>query len=123
MLERPDVNGCVMKRIEAIIKPFKFEEVRAALLETGVQGMTVTDVEGIGRQRGHREIYRGSEYTVDMLPKLKLEILLRDDQTEKVIEVLTETARTGKIGDGKIFVLSVEELVRVRTKEKGDAAL
>ena len=112
-----------MKRIEAIIKPFKFEEVRAALLEVGVEGMTVTDVEGIGRQRGHREIYRGSEYTVDMLPKLKIEILVRDDQAAGVIEVLAETARTGKIGDGKIFVLAVEDLVRIRTKEKGEAAL
>jgi len=112
-----------VKRIEAIVKPFKLEEIRQALVEAGVQGLTVFDAEGIGRQRGHAEIYRGSEYAADMLPKVKLEILVDDGQLEGVLRVLAETARTGKIGDGKIFVTSIVGLQRIRTGESGAAAL
>jgi nitrogen regulatory protein PII len=112
-----------VKRIEAIVKPFKFEEVRQALLEAGVGGLTVYEVEGVGRQGGHSEIYRGSEYAADMLPKLKIEILLEADQLEAVLGVLTRTARTGKIGDGKIFVTNLESVRRIRTGESGAAAL
>ena len=112
-----------MKKIEAIVKPHKFEEIQEALREAGVAGMTVTDVKGFGRQRGHTEIYRGSEYTVDFLPKIKLEIVLPDAQIAQAIEVITKGAHTGKIGDGKIFVLPVETAVRIRTDEKGDAAV
>lgn len=112
-----------MKRIEAIVKPFKLEEIRQALLESGVPGMTVFDAEGIGRQKGHAEIYRGSEYTADMLPKIKIEILVEDDELETAVRILADTARTGKIGDGKIFVSSVEALRRIRTGETGRAAL
>ena len=112
-----------MKLVEAIIKPFKVEDVRGALGEIGVQGLTVTEVKGFGRQKGHTELYRGAEYTVDLLPKMKLEILTRDDQVDQVIEAIMQAASTGKIGDGKIFVLPVEEAVRIRTGEHGDAAL
>lgn len=112
-----------VKRIEAIVKPFKLEEIRQALLEAGVQGLTVFDAEGIGRQKGHTEIYRGSEYAADMLPKIKLEILVDDSQLEAVLTVLADTARTGKIGDGKIFVTAIEGLHRIRTGETGSAAL
>ncbi len=112
-----------MKRIEAIIKPFKLEEVRQALQEAGVLGMTVYEVEGIGRQRGHQEIYRGSEYTADMLPKVKLEILLEDAAVAAALQIIARTALTGKIGDGKIFVSPVETLRRIRTGEQDEAAL
>jgi len=112
-----------MKKIEAIIKPFKLTEVKDALNEIGVTGMTVIEVKGFGRQKGHTEIYRGSEYTVDFLPKIKLEIVLPDAQINQAIQVITKAAHTGKIGDGKIFVLPLETAVRIRTDEKGDAAV
>jgi len=112
-----------MKKIEAIIKPFKLTEVKDALNEVGITGMTVTEVKGFGRQKGHTEIYRGSEYTVDFLPKIKIEIVLPDAQIKQAVEVITKGARTGKIGDGKIFVLPVDTAIRIRTDEQGDAAV
>jgi len=112
-----------MKKIEAIIKPFKLEEVKAALSEIGIQGMTLTEVKGFGRQKGHTEIYRGSEYTVDFLPKVKLEIVIDDSLVDQVVHTIVKTANTGKIGDGKIFVMAVDEAVRIRTGERGDAAV
>ena len=112
-----------MKKIEAIIKPFKLEEVKDALAEMGIEGMTVTEVKGFGRQKGHTEIYRGSEYTVDFLPKVKLEIVLTDEIVDKAVTTIAGAARTGKIGDGKIFVLPVEMAVRIRTEETGEKAV
>ena len=112
-----------MKFIVAIIKPFKLEEVKEALSQLGVQGMTVTEVKGFGRQKGHNEIYRGSEYTVDFLPKVKIEVVVADDLVPKVVESVVKAAKTGKIGDGKVFVLPLEDAVRVRTDEHGEAAL
>ncbi|MBI5688159.1 MAG: P-II family nitrogen regulator [Verrucomicrobia bacterium] len=112
-----------MKKIEAIIKPFKLEEVKSALAEVGVEGMTVTEAKGFGRQKGHTEIYRGSEYTVDFLPKLKLDIVVGDDMVETAISAIVKSAKTGKIGDGKIFVMNVEEAVRIRTDERGGKAV
>jgi nitrogen regulatory protein P-II 1 len=112
-----------MKLIIAIIKPFKLEEVKEALAEIAVQGMTVTEVKGFGRQKGHTEIYRGSEYTVDFLPKIKVEIVVADDIVPKVIAAVVKSAKTGKIGDGKVFVLPIEEAVRIRTGESGETAL
>ncbi|MAN36187.1 MAG: transcriptional regulator [Opitutae bacterium] len=112
-----------MKLIKAIIKPFKLEEVKDALSEIGVEGMTVSEVKGFGRQKGHTEIYRGSEYTVDFLPKVKLEIAVADDLLNKVIDAIVNASQTGKIGDGKVFVLPLEEAVRIRTGEKGDDVL
>jgi nitrogen regulatory protein P-II 1 len=112
-----------MKKLEAVIKPFKLEEVKDALAELGIDGMTVTEVKGFGRQKGHTEIYRGSEYTVDFLPKVKLEIVLSDDIADKAVETIVRAARTGKIGDGKVFVLPVESATRIRTDEVGDKAL
>ena len=112
-----------MKKIEAVIKPFKLEEVKDALAEVGIEGMTVTEVKGFGRQKGHTEIYRGSEYTVDFLPKVKIEIAIDDDAVAKVVDTIIESAKTGKIGDGKVFVLPIEEAVRIRTGEKGNEAL
>ena len=112
-----------MKLIKAIIKPFKLEEVKDALSEIGVEGMTVSEVKGFGRQKGHTEIYRGSEYTVDFLPKVKIEIAVVDDLVSKVIDSIVGSAQTGKIGDGKIFILPIEEAVRIRTGEKGDEVL
>lgn len=112
-----------MKKIEAIIKPFKLEEVKDALAEVGIEGMTVSEVKGFGRQKGHTEIYRGSEYTVDFLPKIKLEIVVPDDKTDTAVGAIAKSAKTGKIGDGKVFVLPVEEVVRIRTDEKGDEAV
>ena len=112
-----------MKKIEAIIKPFKLEDVKDALSEIGIQGMTVTEVKGFGRQKGHTEIYRGSEYTVDFLPKVKLEIVIDDGQADAVVDAIVKTANTGKIGDGKVFVSSVEEAIRIRTGEKGADAV
>ena len=112
-----------MKKIEAIIKPFKLEEVKDALGEAGIEGMTVTEVKGFGRQKGHTEIYRGSEYTVDFLPKIKLELVLADGTVEAAVAAITKAAKTGKIGDGKVFVSPVDEAVRIRTDEKGESAL
>ncbi len=112
-----------MKKVEAIIKPFKLDDAKRALSEIGVLGLSVTEVKGFGRQKGHSELYRGAEYIVDFLPKLKLEIVVVDEMLEKVTLALTKSTRTGKIGDGKIFVLPVEEAVRIRTRERGDAAL
>jgi nitrogen regulatory protein PII len=112
-----------MKKIEAIIKPFKLEEVKDALAEVGVEGMTVTEVKGFGRQKGHTEIYRGSEYTVDFLPKVKLEIVVADDIADKAVATIVSSAKTGKIGDGKVFILNVEHAVRIRTEEIGDKAV
>ncbi len=112
-----------MKLIKAIIKPFKLEEVKDALAEIGVEGMTVSEVKGFGRQKGHTEIYRGSEYTVDFLPKVKIEVAVSNESTPKVVDSIVTSAQTGKIGDGKVFVLPVEEAVRIRTREKGDEAI
>jgi len=112
-----------MKKVEAIIKPFKLEEVKDALGDVGIEGMTVSEVKGFGRQKGHTEIYRGSEYTVDFLPKIKIELVLPDNQVESAVSTIVKTARTGKIGDGKVFVSNVEDAVRIRTEEKGDAAV
>jgi len=112
-----------MKKIEAIIKPFKLEEVKEALAEQGIEGMTVTEVKGFGRQKGHTEIYRGSEYTVDFLTKIKIEVVLADSQVEAATEAIIKAAKTGKIGDGKLFISHVEEAVRIRTEETGDKAV
>lgn len=112
-----------MKLIVAIIKPFKLEEVKTALADIGIEGMTVAEVKGFGRQKGHTEIYRGSEYTVDFLPKVKIEIAVDDSQVDKVVETITAAARTGKIGDGKLFVIPLEAAVRIRTGEHGSEAL
>ncbi|MFZ4597967.1 MAG: P-II family nitrogen regulator [Terrimicrobiaceae bacterium] len=112
-----------MKKIEAIIKPFKMEDVKEALAEIGIEGMTVSEVKGFGRQKGHTEIYRGSEYTVDFLPKVKFEIVVADGMVEKAIAAISTSAKTGKIGDGKIFVLPIENAVRIRTEETGDSAI
>ncbi len=112
-----------MKLIIAVIKPFKLEEVKAALAGIGVEGMTVTEVKGFGRQKGHTEIYRGSEYTVDFLPKVKVEIAASDAIAPKVVETIVKTAKTGKIGDGKVFVLPVEDVIRIRTDERGEGAV
>jgi nitrogen regulatory protein PII len=112
-----------MKKIEAIIKPFKLDEVKDALSQIGIEGMTVSEVKGFGRQKGHTEIYRGSEYTVDFLPKIKLEIALADNRVQGAVAAIVDSAKTGKIGDGKIFVSDVEEIIRIRTEEKGEAAI
>ena len=112
-----------MKKIEAIIKPFKLDDVKEALNEIGIQGMTITEVKGYGRQKGHTEVYRGAEYVVDFIPKVKVEIVTTDDLVEKIIETVISAVSTGKIGDGKIFVLPIEEVVRVRTGEKGNEAI
>ena len=112
-----------MKKIEAIIKPFKLDEVKDALSEVGLAGMTVTEVKGFGRQKGHTEVYRGSEYTVDFLPKIKLEVVVGDGQVDEAVKAIAASAKTGKIGDGKVFVLSVEEAIRIRTDEKGEEAV
>jgi nitrogen regulatory protein P-II 2 len=112
-----------MKLVAAVIKPFKLDEVREALSAIGVQGITVTEVKGFGRQKGHTELYRGAEYVVDFLPKIKIEIVLNDEQVKRVTEIIESTARTGKIGDGKIFILPIDDVVRIRTGERGDAAL
>ena len=112
-----------MKKIEAIIKPFKLEDVKEALSEIGIQGMTVTEVKGFGRQKGHTEIYRGSEYTVDFLPKVKLEVVIDDDRAEEVANTIVKAANTGKIGDGKVFISNVEQAIRIRTGETGEDAV
>ncbi len=112
-----------MKKIEAIIKPFKLDDVKDALNEIGIKGITVTEVKGFGRQKGHTELYRGAEYVVDFLPKVKLEIIAKDELVASIIEVIEKSAKTGKIGDGKIFVTNVEEVVRIRTGERGEDAI
>ena len=112
-----------MKKIEAIIKPFKLDEVREALSEIDIMALTATEVKGFGRQKGHTELYRGAEYVVDFLPKIRLDLVVADKMVEKVVETILKTAHTGKIGDGKIFVMDVEEAIRIRTGEKGDAAI
>lgn len=112
-----------MFKIEAVIKPFKLDEVKEALHEIGIQGMTVTEVKGFGRQKGHTELYRGAEYVVDFLPKIKLEVAVSDDSVEKVVEAIASAANTGRIGDGKIFVLPMQEAVRIRTGERGPEAV
>ena len=112
-----------MKKIEAIIKPFKLEEVRESLSEIGVNGMTVTDVKGFGRQKGHTELYRGAEYVVDFLPKIKIEVVVSDSLVEQTLDAILKGARTGKIGDGQIFVMDVEQVVRIRTGESGESAV
>ena len=112
-----------MKKIEAIIKPFKLDEVREALSELGITGLTVTEVKGYGRQKGHTEIYRGAEYVVDFIPKIKMEIIIPDEQVDQVVDAIVKVARTGKIGDGKIFVVPVEKIIRVRTGETGNEAV
>jgi len=112
-----------MKKIEAIIKPFKLDEVKDALAKAGIQGLTVSEVKGFGRQKGHTELYRGAEYVVDFLPKVKIEMLLDDAKTSQVVQVIMDAARTGRIGDGKIFVLPVDEVVRIRTGERGSDAV
>src|SRR5467141_710645 len=117
------VTSTEMKKIEAIIKPFKLEEVKEALSDLGIEGMTVSEVKGFGRQKGHTEIYRGSEYTVDFLPKVKIEVVLADSLVDSAIEAIVKAAKTGKIGDGKVFVSPIENAVRIRTEEKGDHAV
>jgi nitrogen regulatory protein P-II 1 len=112
-----------MKKVEAIIKPFKLDEVKEGLSTIGVQGLTATEVKGFGRQKGHTELYRGAEYVVDFLPKVKLEIIVKDEQVGDVVETIQRTARTGRIGDGKIFVLPIDEVVRIRTGERGSEAV
>ncbi len=112
-----------MKKIEAIIKPFKLDEVKEALAKEGVQGMTVSEVKGFGRQKGHTELYRGAEYVVDFLPKIKIELLLEDAQARRASELIESVARTGRIGDGKIFILPVDDVIRIRTGERGESAL
>ncbi len=112
-----------MKKVEAIIKPFKLDDVREALSEIGITGMTVTEVKGFGRQKGHTELYRGAEYVVDFLPKVKIEAVLADDQVDRAVETIAQAARTGKIGDGKIFITTVERVVRIRTGEEGQDAI
>ena len=112
-----------MKKIEAIIKPFKLEELKDALNEIGIEGMTVSEVKGFGRQKGHTEIYRGSEYTVDFLPKIKVELVVADAQADAAVGAIVKSAKTGKIGDGKVFVSGIEQAVRIRTEEKGESAI
>ena len=112
-----------MKKVEAIVKPFKLDEVKEALSAVGIQGLTVTEVKGFGRQKGHKELYRGAEYMVEFLPKVKLEVVVQDERLEQVVEAITRAAATGRIGDGKIFVLPVDEAVRIRTGETGEIAL
>jgi nitrogen regulatory protein P-II 1 len=112
-----------MKKIEAFVKPFKLDDIKSALMEIGIKGITVSEVKGFGRQKGHTELYRGSEYHVDFLPKSKLEIFVTDAQVDPVVEVITTVARTGQVGDGKIFVLPVDDAIRIRTGESGDSVL
>ena len=112
-----------MKKIEAVIKPFKLDEVKDALNEIGIQGMTVTEVKGFGRQKGHTELYRGAEYVVDFIPKIKIEIVITDELATKVVGVIEKAAKTGKIGDGKIFIYSIEDVIRIRTGERGETAV
>src|SRR6201984_1603494 len=124
---RPERNkrkeGLKMKMVEAIVKPFKVDEVKDALTKAGIQGMTVEEVKGFGRQKGHTELYRGAEYSVDFLPKVKIEILAPDEMAPRIVEAILESAQTGKIGDGKIFVSTVEDVIRIRTNERGEEAI
>jgi nitrogen regulatory protein P-II 1 len=120
-LDKP--TNLIMKKIEAILKPFKLEEVKDALAEIGIEGMTVSEVKGFGRQKGHTEIYRGSEYNMDFLPKIKIELVVPDDRADNAIAAVVHSAKTGKIGDGKIFVTSIEQAVRIRTEETGNQAI
>jgi nitrogen regulatory protein P-II 1 len=122
-LQKTEQEAAFMKKIEAIIKPFKLDEVKDALNAIGIQGITVTEVKGFGRQKGHTELYRGAEYVVDFLPKVKLEIIAADNLVSKIIETIEITAKTGRIGDGKIFVTPVEEVIRIRTGERGESAI
>jgi nitrogen regulatory protein P-II 1 len=123
-LEPPDcIEGVEMKKVEAIIKPFKLDEVKEALQEIGVQGLSVIEVKGFGRQKGHTELYRGAEYVVDFLPKVKIEVVLEDNLVDRAIEAIQKAAHTGRIGDGKIFVTTVEEAIRIRTGERGTDAI
>ena len=115
--------GGAMKKVEAIIKPFKLDEVKEALQQVGIQGLTVTEVKGFGRQKGHTELYRGAEYVVDFLPKIKLEIVVAEDMVDKAVEAIVDAANTGRIGDGKIFVLPLDEAIRIRTGERGQEAV
>jgi len=119
----PLLAGSLMKKIEAIIKPFKLDEVKEALSRAGINGMTVQEVKGFGRQKGHTELYRGAEYVVDFLPKVKIEVLIDDDRAGEVVEAITSAARTGRIGDGKIFITPVEDVIRIRTGERGQEAV
>ncbi len=112
-----------MKKVEAIIKPFKLDEVKDALVEIGIGGMTVTEVRGFGQQKGHTEIYRGTEYVIDFLPKIKIEVIVKDEDVEKVVETIMKTAQTGRVGDGKIFIIPVEDVIRIRTGERGEKAI
>ena len=112
-----------MKKIEAIIKPFKLEEVKSELQAIGISGMTITEVKGHGRQKGHKEIYRGAEYNVDLIPKIKIEVVVSSEMSAKVVDTLMKSARTGKIGDGKIFIMPIEDVIRIRTGESGDGAI
>jgi nitrogen regulatory protein P-II 1 len=121
--ELPTQRGEKMKKIEAIVKPFKLEEVKDALNKIGIQGMTISEVKGFGRQKGHTEVYRGAEYTIDFVPKSKIELIITDDMVSQVIETIERTAKTGKIGDGKVFVSPVEEVIRIRTGERGGDAI
>ena len=123
MMERSNGDFSAVKKIEAIIKPFKLDDVKDALHEVGVSGITVTEVKGFGRQKGHTELYRGAEYVVDFLPKVKVEVIVQDSLVDRAIEAIVKAARTGKIGDGKIFVTTVEQVVRIRTGESGEAAI
>jgi nitrogen regulatory protein P-II 1 len=122
-IPQKNLTGDFMKKIEAIIKPFKLDEVKQKLTSVGITGMTITEVKGFGRQKGHTELYRGAEYTVDFLPKVKIEILAPEEMTSKIVEAILESAQTGKIGDGKIFVSTVEEVIRIRTNERGEEAI
>jgi nitrogen regulatory protein P-II 1 len=117
------IPGCKVKKVEAVIKPFKLDEVKEALHEVGVSGITVTEAKGFGRQKGHTELYRGAEYVVDFLPKVRLEVVVDDDQVERVVEAIANAARTGRIGDGKIFVSTIESAVRIRTGERDSDAI
>ncbi len=112
-----------MKKVEAIIKPFKLDEVKDALVEIGIGGMTVTEVRGFGQQKGHTEIYRGTEYVIDFLPKVKIEVIVKDEDVEKVVQTILKTAQTGRVGDGKIFIIPVEDVIRIRTGERGEQAI
>jgi nitrogen regulatory protein PII len=112
-----------MKKIEAIIRPFKLDDVKEALLEEGIRGMTITEIRGYGRQKGHKETYRGSEYQIEFVPKIKIEIIVDDSMTEKAVEAILRTAKTGQVGDGKIFISSIEDVIRIRTDESGPSAL
>ena len=122
-MRAPSAPESEMKKIEAIIKPFKLDEVKEALQEVGVQGITVTEAKGFGRQKGHTELYRGAEYVVDFLPKVKIELIIEDDLVEKAVEAIRTSAQTGRIGDGKIFVSKIDDAIRIRTGERGDAAV